>query len=94
MAAAEGTATTATGNFSLALKGLGTSLKPLVLTHPILTTIALIGTGIALYTQFGDTLENLQEKAQRSKEDYEQSISEINSLNEQLKTTKDRIEEL
>ena len=69
MAAADGTATTATGKFSLALKGLGTSLKTLVLTHPILTTIALVGTGIALYTQFGDTLENLQEKAQKSKED-------------------------
>ena len=94
MAAAEGTATTATEKFLLALKGLGTSLKTLVLSHPILTTIALVGTGIALYTKFGDTLENLQEKAQKSKEDYEQSISEINSLNEQLKTTKDRIEEL
>lgn len=59
MAAAEGTATTATERFLLALKGLGTSLKTLVLSHPILTTIALVGTGIALYTQFDDTLENL-----------------------------------
>lgn len=94
MATAEGTATTTTGKFSLALKGLGASLKTLVLTHPILTTIALVGTGIALYTQFGNTLENLQKKAQESKEDYDKTISEINSLNEQLKTTKDRIEEL
>lgn len=60
MAAAEGTATTATGKFSLALKGLGTSLKTLVLTHPILTTIALVGTGIVLYTQFGDTKRKLK----------------------------------
>lgn len=94
MATAEGTATTTTGKFSLALKGLRASLKTLVLTHPILTTIALVGTGIALYTQFGNTLENLQKKAQESKEDYDKTISEINSLNEQLKTTKDRIEEL
>lgn len=93
MATAEGTATTTTGKFSLALKGLRASLKTLVLTHPILTTIALVGTGIALYTQFGNTLENLQKKAQESKEDYDKTISEINSLNEQLKTTKDRIEE-
>lgn len=54
----------------------------------------MIGTAIALYAQFGNTLKNLQKKAKESKQEYDDVTTEIKSLNDELKTTKDRIEEL
>ena len=41
-----------------------------------------------------NTLKNLQKKAKESKQEYDDVTTEIKSLNDELKTTKDRIEEL
>lgn len=98
MAAAEGTATTATVGFGTAIKGLGASLKKLAVAHPTLTAIvaisAAIGVGITLYEKCGNTLENLQKKAKEAKDAYDNTTSEINNVNNELKTTQDRIKEL
>lgn len=94
VAAAEKKATASTIGFGAAVKGLGVALKNLVIAHPIMTTITVIGTAIALYAQFGNTLKNLQKKAKESKQEYDDVTTEIKSLNDELKTTKDRIEEL
>ena len=93
VAAAEKKATASTIGFGAAVKGLGVALKNLVIAHPIVATITVIGTAIALYAQFGNTLKNLQKKAKESKQD-DDVTTEIKSLNDELKTTKDRIEEL
>ena len=92
--AAEKKATASTIGFGAAVKGLGVALKNLVIAHPIVATITVIGTAIALYAQFGNTLKNLQKKAKESKQEYDDVTTEIKSLNDELKTTKDRIEEL
>lgn len=94
VAAAEKKATASTIGFGAAVKGLGVALKNLVIAHPIAATITVIGTAIALYAQFGNTLKNLQKKAKESKQEYDDVTTEIKSLNDELKTTKDRIEEL
>lgn len=94
VAAAEKKATASTIGFGAAVKGLGVALKNLVIAHPIVATITVIGTAIALYAQFGNTLKNLQKKAKESKQEYDDVTTEIKNLNDELKTTKDRIEEL
>lgn len=94
VAAAEKKATASTIGFGAAVKGLGVALKNLVIAHPIVATITVIGTAIALYAQFGNTLKNLQKKAKESKQEYDDVTTEIKRLNDELKTTKDRIEEL
>lgn len=94
VAAAEKKATASTIGFGAGVKGLGVALKNLVIAHPIAATITVIGTAIALYAQFGNTLKNLQKKAKESKQEYDDVTTEIKSLNDELKTTKDRIEEL
>lgn len=94
VAAAEKKATASTIGFGAAVKGLGVALKNLVIAHPIAATITVIGTAIALYAQFGNTLKNLQKKAKESKQEYDDVTTEIKSLNDELKTTKDRIEKL
>lgn len=90
VAAAEKKATASTIGLGNAFKGLGVAL----INHPIMTTIAVVGTAIALYAQFGNTLKNLQKKAKESKQEYDDVTTEIKNLNDELKTTKDRIEEL
>lgn len=98
MTVSEGAATTATVGLGTAIKGLGVSLKNLAVAHPILTAIvaisAAIGVGITLYEKYGNTLENLQKKAKEAKDIYDNTASEINNINNELKTTQDRIKEL
>lgn len=86
VAAAEKKATASTIGLGNAFKGLGVAL----INHPIMTTIAVVGTAIALYAQFGNTLKNLQKKAKESKQEYDDVTTEIKSLNDELKTAKDR----
>lgn len=58
-----------------------------------LATIAIVGTTVAI-AKHTKSLKDLQETAQDSKSAYDSTISEIKSLNEELKTTQDRIKEL
>lgn len=58
-----------------------------------LATIAIVGTTVAI-AKHTKSLKDLQETAQNSKSAYDDTISEIKSLNDELKTTKDRIDEL
>ena len=53
-----------------------------------LATIAIVGTTVAI-AKHTKSLKDLQETAQDSKSAYDSTISEIKSLNEELKTTQD-----
>lgn len=59
----------------------------------ILAAGAITGVVVA-YNHFTESLEEAQEKASKSKEVYDSTVNEIKSLNEELKTTQDRIKEL
>jgi RNA-binding protein YhbY len=59
----------------------------------ILAAGAITGVVVA-YNHFTESLEEAQEKASKSKEVYDSTVNEIKSLNDELKTTKDRINEL
>lgn len=58
-----------------------------------LATVAVVGATVAI-AKHTKSLKDLQETAQDSKSAYDSTISEIKSLNEELKTTQDRIKEL
>lgn len=58
-----------------------------------LATVAIVGATVAI-AKHTKSLKDLQETAQDSKSAYDSTISEIKSLNDELKTTKDRINEL
>lgn len=58
-----------------------------------LATVAIVGTTVAI-AKHTKSLKDLQETAQDSKSAYDSTISEIKSINDELKTTKDRISEL
>ena len=58
-----------------------------------LATVAIVGATVAI-AKHTKSLKDLQETAQDSKSAYDSTISEIKSLNEELKTTQDRIKEL
>ena len=87
-------ATTSTLGLGAAFKGLGTTLKSLVLAHPILTALAAIGLLTAAYVKWGDTVKNASKKAKESLEDYQKTVEEIKSLNDELDTTASKIDEL
>lgn len=58
-----------------------------------LATVAIVGATVAI-AKHTKSLKDLQETAQDSKSAYDSTISEIKSLNEELKTTQDRIKKL
>lgn len=97
LATAEGTATGATVTLSGALKGLWATLmaNPLVLMATAITAGVMAFSKIKeMATEAGLTLEGAQKNAQESAEAYQTTISEVESLNSELQTTRQRIEEL
>lgn len=96
--------TTATGAQTLSIDLLTASiwanvqaLGAWLISNPVGWCILAAGaiTGIVVaYNHFTESLEEAQEKASKSKEVYDSTVSEIKSLNDELKTTKDRIDEL
>lgn len=87
---AETAATTATGGLSAAIAGLGTVIaaNPIgAIITAITVIIALIPIAINLFNKFHKSTEEL-------KQEYDDLASELDGLNSELKTTKDRIAEL
>lgn len=96
---AAGDATIATSNFGYAMRGAGKSASnalvafaktPLGIAAITAAAIALV----AVLVKALPTQEKLNETAQKSADAYQSTITEIESLNSELKTTVDRMNEL
>lgn len=83
--------------FGMAIKAASSQLWAFLTTNPYGMAIAAAGmalAGVAVYNVLNETFKESAEKAQESAEAYSNTESEIASLNNQLQTTKDRIDEL
>lgn len=90
LASAEGVATASTITLGGAIKGLWATLaaNPLVLI-----TLGIVG-AVKAYDALTESFEEAQEKAAQSKQAYKTTASEVESLNSELKTTRERLDEL
>lgn len=74
------------------------SILTVIEKHPVIfalsALIAVVAGGIAIFNAFNVTLEEQHEKAQQAQSDYQEIASELQSVNDELKTTKQRIDEL
>ncbi len=98
LSASQKGATTSTLGLSKATKGLSASLKSLVNAHPILTTIALVGTAIFGLVKVYDAINLSAEEAKEKTEDlinaYEDAMNKVNSHKQSVAQISDRYEEL
>lgn len=98
LSASQTGATASTLGLGTAIKGLGASIKALALAHPVLTAIAAAGITIYGAVKGFDALtvsmDEAIEKTKSSKQELDQLTSEISDLNNELETTKNRIDEL
>lgn len=90
LAGANGVAAAATTTLGGAIKGLWAVLS----NHPIILAIAAIAACVAIVDACTDSFDELVERASESRAAFEETQSEINSLNSELETTQDRIQEL
>ena len=92
-----GATTTATTATTGALAGLKAVLSTLLLNPYVLAfsaLIAVVAGGIAIFNKFNVTLEEQHEIAKDAQKDYQEVASELQSVNDELKTTAERIAEL
>lgn len=89
-AAAEGTATAATGGLTAAFHGL----KVAMLANPFMIAITAISLLITLVPMAINWFNKLHKSTDDLKEEYDSLASELDGLNGELKTTQDRIDEL
>lgn len=68
------------------------NINPIMLA--ISSLIAVVAGGIAIFKHFNVTIEEQHEKAQQAQSDYEEVSNELQSVNDELATTKQRIAEL
>lgn len=104
LGASEVEATIATLGLTNANISLSASLKGLwatMLANPIMLLVAAVAAGTMAFSalkkemdEAGLTFEGAKANAQESAEAYQNTTSEIESLNRELQTTQDRIEEL
>jgi len=97
MATSQTAATVSTTGLSAAFTGLGISIKSAFMalaTNPLTyLTAGLVAGGIALNNYIKE-FDNAVDKAEDSQADYSSTVSELESLNSELETTKSRISEL
>ena len=72
------------------LKGLWAVVK----AHPFIALAAAISAVVLVVDRFTESLDEAQEKAEQSRQAYEEQAEKVKSLNQELETTKQRIEEL
>lgn len=93
-ATAEGTTTAATVGFSTALKGLGAVIK----ANPILAALSAAAVLIPLIVKAVDAFTISAEEAREAADElhtaFEETTRELESLNSELETSKDRLAEL
>ena len=73
-----------------AFKGLWAVVK----AHPFLSLAAAIGAVVWAIDHFTESMAEAKEKADKSRQAYEEQAEKVKSLNQELETTKQRIEEL
>lgn len=101
LATAEGTATAATFTLSGAVTGLGTAIKAAFAANPVGMIMLAVGAAyelvkgiMAIYDAVTITAEEATEAMEQSFSEFEEAENKVNSLNDELKTTQDRIDEL
>jgi len=77
----------------LLTKALG-ALKAAIVAHPILAFAAAVGIAFVAIDLLTESLSEAQEKAAESAAAYENIKTEIQQMNDELETTRDRIDEL
>lgn len=100
-ATAEGAATAATFTLSGAITGLGTAIKAAFIANPIGMTMLAVGVTyelvkgvLALHDALTTTAEEARETADELHTAFEETTRELESLNSELETSKDRLAEL
>lgn len=68
------------------------NINPVMLA--ISALVAVVAGGVAIFNHFNVTLEEQHEKAKQAQSDYAEVADELQSVNEELSTTKQRIAEL
>lgn len=90
LATAEGVATTSTMTLSAAMKGLWATLK----ANPLFLVITAVTVAISAYSLYQQKVEDTREKLEELKQESQEITTELTSLNDELKTTAERIAEL
>lgn len=81
-------------DFGAALKGVGKSLVSFASVHPVITGITATIAAVALLSTAIEDVNEKRQKAANSYSDYQSTITEIESINGELETTNNRIDEL
>lgn len=88
----------ATASLGNVTGGFGAQLMAIASMHPVITTIvgitAAIGGTIFAIDHFTESLSEAQDKAEKSKGNYDSITSEIESMNSELDSTRQRIAEI
>lgn len=90
LSAAQQGATASTMTLSSVLKGLYATMA----ANPLILVGLAVTAGVTLWQKYKQSLEEVDKKAEESKQKFDELSSEINDLNSELETTKKRIDEL
>lgn len=91
-AASDGTSVVS--KFGSSLKGAFSSIGGTIAAHPIIATIAAITAAIAIRAAVVEDATEKMDKALQSQSEHKDTLSEIDSINSELETTQQRIDEL
>lgn len=98
MTVSQEAATSAATRFKYALKGVGNTISKTLAAHPIISSIAiLVGVMYAVnkvHNQMVDTISKVTKKFDTQKAKLEEYQSQLDSLDDKLAESKERIEEL
>lgn len=87
-------ATSGMAGFSAATTGVAASLKNAIIAHPAIVAITGIVSAFALLSVAVQDSQEKIDKAFESKQNHTEKVSEIESLNSELETTKSKIDEI
>ena len=91
-AASDGTSVVS--KFGSSLKGAFSSIGGTIAAHPIIATIAAITAALAIRAAVVEDATEKMDKALQSQSEHKDTLSEIDSINSELETTQQRIDEL
>lgn len=98
LANAEGVATGATATLTGTVKGLGASLKALAVANPVMTTLTALGLAVygsvKIYDALTVSAEEANEAMNNAISQYEESKSELESINSELTEQQKAMDEL
>ena len=83
-------ATAATITFGSAMRGLYMTLA----ANPLFVVATAVTLGVTLWNKYKESVEDVAQTAEKAREHYQSLADELSTLNEELKTTQDRLREL